>query len=72
MTPATKDSYRPMLINIDEAALALGLRPATIRQWCLQRKITRVKLGSRTLIPVSEIARLIEQNTIPAAAGNLR
>jgi excisionase family DNA binding protein len=54
------------LISIEEAAVALGLRPVTIRQWAGKRKIARVKLGRRVLIPASEVDRLIESSTIPA------
>jgi excisionase family DNA binding protein len=44
----------------------LGLAPITVRQWAARRRIARVKLGRRTLIPVSEIDRLIEAGMIPA------
>jgi excisionase family DNA binding protein len=54
------------LVSIQEAATRLGLRPVTIRQWAGARKIARVKLGRRVLIPVSEVERLIEASTIPA------
>lgn len=55
------------LLSIEEAAGRLGLRPVTVRIWAAARKIARVKLGRRILIPVGEIERLIEENTIPAA-----
>jgi excisionase family DNA binding protein len=54
------------LISVPEAAARLGLRPVTIRMWAAARKISRVKLGRRVLIPASEIDRLIECSTIPA------
>jgi excisionase family DNA binding protein len=54
------------LISVPEAAARLGLRPVTIRMWAAARKISRVKLGRRVLIPASEIERLIECSTIPA------
>jgi excisionase family DNA binding protein len=54
------------LISVTEAAARLGLRPVTIRMWAAARKISRVKLGRRVLIPASEIDRLIECSTIPA------
>lgn len=55
-----------LLISVEQAAARLGLRPVTVRQWAAARRIARVKLGRRTLIPVREIDRLIEQNLIPA------
>jgi len=54
------------LVSIDETARRLGLRPVTVRAWAGERKIARVKLGRRVLIPASEIDRLIEASTIPA------
>jgi excisionase family DNA binding protein len=54
------------LLSIEQTAEILGLRPVTVRQWAAARKITRVKLGRRVLIPVTEIERLIEASTIPA------
>jgi len=54
------------LLSIASAASRLGLAPITVRQWAARRRISRVKLGRRTLIPVSEIERLIEAGTIPA------
>jgi excisionase family DNA binding protein len=54
------------LVSIEEAARLLGIRPITVRTWAAARKIARVKLGRRVLIPCTEITRLIEQSTIPA------
>jgi len=54
------------LVSIEEAARRLGLKPITVRTWAAARKIARVKLGRRVLIPVSEIDRLIACSTIPA------
>jgi excisionase family DNA binding protein len=54
------------LLSIEEAAARLGLKPITIRLWASARKIARVKLGRRVLIPSAEVERLIEQSTIPA------
>jgi len=54
------------LLSIPEAAARLGLKPVTIRQWASGRKLARVKLGRRVLIPESEIERLIAQNLTPA------
>lgn len=60
------------LLSIPEAASRLGLRPVTIRFWAASRKIARVKLGRRVLIPSSEIQRLIEASTIPAMPARTR
>jgi len=47
------------LISIEAAAAQLGLSPWTLRRWVCNRRITTCKLGTRRLIPVSEITRLI-------------
>jgi excisionase family DNA binding protein len=54
------------LMSIEEAATALGLKPVTIRQWAGARRIARVKLGRRVLIPADAVERLIEANLQPA------
>jgi excisionase family DNA binding protein len=54
------------LLSVDAASERTGLKPVTLRLWMAQRKLARVKLGRRVFIPESEIARLIERNTIPA------
>ena len=53
------------LNSIEATAARLGVRPVTIRMWAAARKITKVKLGRRVLIPEAEIQRLIEENTVP-------
>jgi len=37
------------LLTVNEAAAFLRLRPATLRAWILQRKITFIKLGRRAV-----------------------
>jgi excisionase family DNA binding protein len=60
------------LLSIEEAASALGLKPVTVRQWAASRRIARVKLGRRVLIPADSVERLIEQNLIPALSPRVR
>jgi excisionase family DNA binding protein len=49
------------LLSIEAAAELLGnISPWTVRKWIAERKIKSCKLGSRRLIPCSEIKRLIE------------
>jgi excisionase family DNA binding protein len=54
------------LTSIDETALCLGLSKWTVRDWIKRGLITSHKLGSRRLIPVSEVIRLIEESRKPA------
>lgn len=55
----------PELIGIEAAALRLGLSPWTVRRWICDRRITSCKIGTRRLIPVSEIGRLISAGLEP-------
>jgi excisionase family DNA binding protein len=54
------------LLSVEESAVALGVRPPTIRAWLAGRKLSKVKLGRRVLVPAAEIQAMIERNTIPA------
>jgi excisionase family DNA binding protein len=58
------------LLNINQAAEALNLKPATIRAWLLRRKLPRVNCGRAVRIPAEAIVRFVEENTI-AAKGSL-
>lgn len=48
------------LVGLDTAAGWLGLSVWTLRKWVQEGRIRSAKLGSRRLIPVSEVRRLIE------------
>ena len=49
------------LLSIDEAARRLGgLSKYTIHAWLVKGKLQRTKVGSRTMIRESELARVIE------------
>ncbi len=54
------------LVNVEEAARMLGLKPGTVRLWLAQRKLPRVQCGRAVRIPAEAIAEFIERNTIPA------
>ena len=54
------------LRTVDEAARDLNVSTHTVRAWIARRRIGSVRLGRAVRIPASEIARLIEQGTIPA------
>ncbi len=54
------------LLSVEETARRLGLKPVTVRLWAAGRRLARVKLGRRVLIPASEVERLIEANLQPA------
>lgn len=60
------------LVSISEAADRLGLKAVTVRQWAAARKLARVKLGRRVLIPEADIERIIAASTIPALPDRAR
>ena len=53
------------LLGVSEAEAISGVSKWTWRRWAYDGKIASVKLESRLLIPVSEISRLIAENTRP-------
>lgn len=53
----------PRLISIQDAADALSLSPWCIRHWATVGKLVSVKLGTRTLIPASELDRIVAEGT---------
>jgi excisionase family DNA binding protein len=50
-----------LLWSVEEAAIALGLSPWTIRRWITVGRIVPVRLGRRVLLEPGECQRLIEQ-----------
>jgi excisionase family DNA binding protein len=49
------------LYSVKEAARRLGgLSPYTVHAWLSQGKLRRTKVGSRTMIRESELARILE------------
>lgn len=54
------------LLTVAETAVALALKPSTIRAWLLRRKLPRVHCGRAVRIPAEAIERFISENTIPA------
>jgi excisionase family DNA binding protein len=53
------------LVSVEKAADILGLSPWTVRAWVSKGKIGSAKLGSRRLIPQSELDRLISESLVP-------
>jgi excisionase family DNA binding protein len=52
------------LLDVDEAANLLHLKPATVRAWIYLRKITFVRLGRRVYLRRCDVAKLIEKNVV--------
>ncbi len=62
----TKDFGK--LLDIREAADRLGVSWWTLGRWARQGRFRTVRLGSRRLVPESELARLIASNMTEATA----
>jgi excisionase family DNA binding protein len=56
------------LLTVEEAARLIHLKPSTVRDWILKRRIPFVKLGRRVFIRRSDVEALIENSVVPAAA----
>lgn len=54
------------LLNVQETADRLGIKPATVRAWLLHRKLPCVHVGRAVRIPAEAIERFVQENTIPA------
>ena len=60
------DSKQTPLLSVLQFANSLGVTPACIRRWILERKITTVKLGRLIRVPASEVERLVSSGLRPA------
>jgi excisionase family DNA binding protein len=67
-----EDSFqqsRSNLLTIEESSALIRLKPSTLRDWLLKRKIPYVKLGRRVFIRRSDIEALISASVVSAANG---
>lgn len=51
------------LMNVDQAAKYLGISRFTLYRWSSDRKIERIKLGSRLMFSKEYLQKFIEENT---------
>jgi hypothetical protein len=54
-------------LSVLEAEMATGISQWTWCRWCYDGKITSVKVGTRLMVPVAEIDRIIAEGTRPRA-----
>lgn len=54
-------SAAPVLMDINDVSKALRVSPHTIRRWASQKKLRRIKLGSRSLFDSADVARFVDQ-----------
>jgi excisionase family DNA binding protein len=57
--------FESEVIRVQEFARRLQISVWTARGWAYRGKIASCKVGKRLLIPSSEVARLIAENTRP-------
>jgi excisionase family DNA binding protein len=55
------------LVRLSDAAVRLGVKPATLRDWFLKRKhLDFVKAGRAVCVVESSLEQFIDSNIIPA------
>jgi len=60
------------LLSVEKTAEVLSISPWTVRAWITKGKLGSTKLGSRRLVPQSEIEKLIAKGTIAAVDNEHR
>lgn len=61
------------LMDVNDVARALRVSPHTVRRWAGQKKLRRIKLGSRTLFDPADVSEFVEQakkETAESIAGS--
>ena len=68
-----KDMLEERMLTVEETALRLGLKPATIRRMIFQRRIDTVRPSVRAVrVPESAIRKILEQGYRPAVQVEAR
>ncbi len=62
MASETVLAAEPLAVSVDEAARRLGVGRTLLYDLIRQKKVRAVKLGTRTVVPATEIARLINND----------
>jgi excisionase family DNA binding protein len=57
------------LLSVEESAAFVKLKPSTLRDWILRRRIPFVKLGRRVFLRRQDLESLIERSVVPATRG---
>ena len=57
------------LLNVEEFAAAIGLKPATVRQQVWRRQVEFVRVGRAIRFKPETVRQIIERGTVPALAG---
>ena len=59
------NEVKPQLLPIKYFAARLGVSVWTARGWCYKGTVASVKIGSKLLVPVGEVERIIAENMRP-------
>lgn len=63
---------RNKLLTVNQFAEALGVTPACIRRWLLERKIAHVKVGRLVRLTPDELSRVVQDGFRPAKPQRTR
>ncbi len=65
MQSTLQRNIEPQLLGVNDAELMTGRSRWSWRRDCYSGAVASVKIGRRLLIPVSEVQRVIAENTRP-------
>jgi len=57
------------VLTLPQAASYLGIAEGTLRNWISERRITYVKVGTRTMFRQSALDAFLDAHTVPAVAA---
>jgi excisionase family DNA binding protein len=57
------------LLDVEQAANFLHIKPATVRSWILKNRVTFVRLGRRVFLRHEDLVALVAASVVPAAQG---
>jgi excisionase family DNA binding protein len=59
-------------LNVQQAAELLGIKPSTLRAWCLRRRLRYFKSGRCVRFRREWLEEFIDRNTIPQAPSKTK
>ncbi len=59
--PRSKDPVEKKFRTIGKFAEEMDVDRRTVERWCQDGKIASVRIGAKTLIPMAEMARLLDE-----------
>lgn len=65
------DTAKKGLMTVEQFAEAVGLRPATVRQWIWLRKVPYVRVGRAIRFKPETAQQIVARGTVPALEQSL-